>query len=247
MPLKDVLPLLSLENAKRVLCVQPHPDDNELGAGGTIAMLANRGSKITYLTVTDGSAGTQDPTITPEELAKIRYDEASRAARHLGASEFLWLGLRDGDVPEERELVRRILGVIRKARPDAILVPDPWLPYEAHRDHRLTGLATASACILGPFPHVKSDPEAPPHGVSMVGFYCTTRPNTWINVDATWHKKIEAVKMHESQFKQGWAMVSMYLEMKARELAKGRGFVRAEALKVLPPILLHFNVDAEGF
>ncbi len=247
MPLKDFLGVPRLDRAKRVLCVQPHPDDNELGAGGTIAWLASLDIEIVYLTVTDGSIGTQDPSISPERLAETRRGEAERSARHLGASQLLWLGYRDGDVPEERELTARIMGVIRQVKPDAVLVPDPWLPYEAHRDHRLTGLATAAACILGGFPHARSGPEAPPHSVPMVGFYCTTRPNTWINVDATWSRKMEAVRMHASQFPEGWAMISMYLDMKAREFAQGRGFTRAEALKVLPTILLHFNVDSEGY
>ncbi len=247
MPLKDILPVPSLESVASVLCIQPHPDDNEIGAGGTIAALTRHGVRVAYLTVTDGSAGTQDPTLAPEKLARIRYEEACRAARHLGVSELLWLGIPDNDVPEERELARLLLGVIRRVKPDAVLVPDPWLPYEAHRDHRLVGLAAANACMLSGFPLVKSEPDAPPHSVAMVGFYCTPRPNAWINVDATWQRKMEAVRMHASQFEEGWATFSMYLDMKARELARGRGFVRAEAFKVLPPILLHFNVDAEGF
>jgi len=39
----------------------------------------------------------------------------------------------------------------------------------------------------------------------------------------------------------------MYVDMKAREVAKGRGCARAEAFKVIPTILLHFNVDTEGY
>lgn len=247
MPLKDILPVPSLGSARRVLCVQPHPDDNELGAGGTIAMLAGRRANVVYLTVTDGCVGTLDPTLTPERLRLIRYEEATRSARHLGASELLWLGYGDGNVPEERDLLQRILGAIRRVRPDAVLVPDPWLPYEAHRDHRAVGLATANAAILSMFPHVRSEPDGPPHAVSMVAFYCTSRPNTWIDVDRTWARKMEAVRMHESQFKTGWGAFFLYMDMKARELAKGRGFLRAEAFKVLPPVLLHFSVDAEGF
>lgn len=247
MGLKDFLGVPGLERAKRVLCVQPHPDDNEIGAGGTIAWLASLGIEVVYLTVTDGCIGTQDATITPERLAEIRRTEAERSARHLGVSELVWLGYHDGDVPEERELAAAIMGVIRTVKPDAVLMPDPWLPYEAHRDHRLTGLATANACILSGFPHAKSEPHAPPHAVPTVGFYCTTKPNTWINVDRTWGKKMEAIKMHASQFPEGWTMFSMYLDMKARELAKGRGFARAEAFKVVPTILLHFNVDTEGY
>ncbi len=247
MPLKDILPVPNLEMARCVLCVQPHPDDNEIAAGGTIALLAERRAKIVYLTVTDGSVGTRDPDLAPDQLRLVRREEATHSARHLGASDMLWLGCEDGAVPDERELSRKILGVIRQVRPDAVLAPDPWLPYEAHRDHRVVGLAAASAAIMSEFPHVASDPGGPPHAVSMVAFYCTLNPNTWIDVDRTWGRKIEALMMHASQFGAGSGMFLMYLDMKARELAKGRGCVRAEAFKVLPTVLLHFNVDAAGF
>jgi len=247
MDLKDFLSVPRLETARRVLCVQPHPDDNEIAAGGTIAWLADLGVDVVYLTVTDGCVGTQDASITPEELAATRRAEAERSARHLGVSDLLWLGYHDGDVPEERELTAAIMGVVRTVKPDIVLAPDPWLPYEGHRDHRLTGLAVAGACILSGFPHARSEPHAPPHGVSAVAFYCTTRANTWINVDKTWHRKIEAIKMHASQVSQSWTTLFMYVDMKAREVAKGRGCARAEAFKVIPTILLHFHVDTEGY
>ncbi|MCR4401403.1 MAG: PIG-L family deacetylase [Firmicutes bacterium] len=247
MDLKDFVRVPRLDSAKRVLCVQPHPDDNEIGAGGTIAWLTDLGVEVVYLTVTDGCIGTQDPGVDPEALAERRRAEAERSARHLGVSRLVWLGYHDADVPEERELTTAILGVIRSVRPDVVLAPDPWLAYEAHRDHRLTGMATASACMFSGLPHATSEPPAPPHEVPAVGFYCTPKPNTWINVDRTWVKKMEAMNMHESQFSDGWMTFCMYLDMKARELARGRGFARAEAFKVVPTLLLHFNVDTEGY
>ena len=57
---------------KRVLCIQPHPDDNEIGMGGIIAKLASLGCEIHYLTVTNGDMGNRDVTATPEETAAQR-------------------------------------------------------------------------------------------------------------------------------------------------------------------------------
>ena len=75
MNIKDYLPIPDLEKCKSLLCVQPHPDDNEVGAGATIAKLARNGCKITYLTVTDGSKGTDNPEMRGARLAKIRRKE----------------------------------------------------------------------------------------------------------------------------------------------------------------------------
>ena len=58
MNLKDFFPLPDLESCQNLLCIQPHPDDNEVGAGATIARLTAKGCRITYLTVTDGRYGT---------------------------------------------------------------------------------------------------------------------------------------------------------------------------------------------
>ena len=57
MSLSHLAPIPNLLNAKRVLCIQPHPDDVDIACGGTLAVLADRGAHITYLTVTDGGAG----------------------------------------------------------------------------------------------------------------------------------------------------------------------------------------------
>ena len=43
-----------IRNAKKALCIQPHPDDIEIGMGGTAAALAARGCQLTYLTITNG-------------------------------------------------------------------------------------------------------------------------------------------------------------------------------------------------
>ncbi|HOP69974.1 MAG TPA: PIG-L family deacetylase, partial [Bacillota bacterium] len=72
---KDLLPIPNLLEAKSLLVVQAHPDDADVGAGATLARLSDAGARITYLTVTDGSIGTEDPSISREELARIRRRE----------------------------------------------------------------------------------------------------------------------------------------------------------------------------
>ncbi|MCC6956023.1 MAG: PIG-L family deacetylase, partial [Anaerolineales bacterium] len=57
MTLDTLLPIPDLFSARRVLCVQPHYDDNDIAAGGTIARLKSAGAEVVYLTVTDDLMG----------------------------------------------------------------------------------------------------------------------------------------------------------------------------------------------
>jgi hypothetical protein len=100
MNVRDYLPIPDLLKCKSLLCIQPHPDDNEVGAGATIAKLARSGCKVTYLTVTDGSKGTDDPGMSTSELAKIRRRETEDAAGLLGVSSLRFLDFEDGSYPE---------------------------------------------------------------------------------------------------------------------------------------------------
>ena len=126
---------------------------------------------------------------------------------------------------------------------------DPFLPYEAHPDHRKAGMAAVEACLFSMFPHFYSYGETQPsrelwtvHGVAL---YNTAYPNTFINVDDTWNLKIQSISAHKSQFSgQEFEMLKMYFEYKSKQLAKDKGFVYAEGFKVLTPALLHSNVDA---
>ncbi|MDI3299019.1 MAG: PIG-L family deacetylase [Bacillota bacterium] len=247
MRITDLVPVPDLLGMRRVLCIQPHPDDMEVGAGATVARLCRAGGRVRVVTVTDGGAGSADPAMSPAELAAVRRGEAEAAARLLGVAEMGWLGFPDGGELEEGAVRRALAREIRAFRPDLLLAPDPWLPYEAHPDHRLTGLAAAAAAILAAFPYALRSGEGPEprHEVQAVAFYGTAAPNTRVDVGETWALKLEALRAHRSQFPpETWPFVQAYFEGKAREIGAGAGCELAEAFKVLPPIALHFNVDA---
>lgn len=245
---KDLIPVPELLAMRRVLCVQAHPDDGEIGAGATVARLVRAGSEVVCLTVTDGGVGTEDASIIPSELVRIRRREGEEAARLLGVTQMIWLDFPDGGYLQLPAVREKIIEAVRRIHPDALLVMDPWLPYEAHSDHRITGLAAAEAVLLSGYPHACPQHLAgglAPHAPEAVAFYGTSRPNTFIDVTATWPLKLEALKKHESQFTpESLEMIGAYLTAKAREHAVGRGFELAEAFKVLSPIHLHLFEDA---
>ena len=228
---------------KRVLCVQPHPDDNEIGMGGAIAALTESGCEVHYLTVTNGDQGNLDSGATPEKTAVIRHAEAEAAGRHLGASHFHFLGHGDGTLSDVHGLSVEIAGVIRKVKPDAVFCPDPWLAYESHWDHIVTGRAVANAFMMSGRSHFPDNEK--PWRAEAIAYYFTANPNTVIDISNTFQRKFEAIALHKSQIDdQTLAMYRFYFEMKARELAQEKGFALGEGLKVLGGIHSHCFVDA---
>ena len=231
-----------ITKCKRILCVQPHPDDNEIGMGGTIAVLAKAGCEVHYLTVTKGDQGNLDKNATPEETAAIRRKEAEAAGGYLGAKFFHFLDYGDGTLNDPLGLSHKIARVIQEVRPDAVFGPDPWLMYESHLDHIVTGQAVSSAVnISGRNLGFGLEPVAD----IAIGYYFTANPNTVIDITGSFEQKFEAIALHKSQIDATtYAMFKIYFEMKGRELAQGRGFELGEGLKVLGKIHTHCFVDA---
>jgi bacillithiol biosynthesis deacetylase BshB1 len=119
-----------------VLVVGPHPDDQELGMGGTIARLAEQGHDVLLLDMTDGEP-------TPYGDPETRAKEAAEAARILSPdpSKFpdarpvrrVLLDLPNREVVHTIEARHKVAGVIRAHRTDVMFVPHPE---DAHPDHR---------------------------------------------------------------------------------------------------------------
>ena len=246
-PSFDVRALLAPPNiltAKRVLCIQPHPDDNEIGMGGTMAALKNLGCDLHALTVTDGSQGNRDRSATPEATKEIRRKETQEAGKHLGVSHFYFLDEPDGTLSDIVGLSEKIADVIRQAKPDVIFCPDPWLPYEGHYDHIVTGRAASNAFHMSGRQNLKSSAH-PPFGASAIAYYFTANPNTVLDISPFFEQKFEAIALHQSQMDfETLAMYRVYFQMKAADLAKGQDFVLGEGFKALSAIHTHCFVDA---
>src|ERR1700754_1188708 len=107
----------------RVLAVGAHPDDLEILAGGTLARLAHDGHEVVMCHATTGNRGSF--VHTAEEIAAIRLAEAGRAAEVIGA-EHVTLGLADCEVSAgDPEHKRRVVDLVRDARPDLIITHHP--------------------------------------------------------------------------------------------------------------------------
>ncbi|ASJ07806.1 diacetylchitobiose deacetylase [Thermococcus siculi] len=224
------------EGVKKILCVQPHPDDCELAIGGTLFKLAQTGKEITYLTLTDGSAGSRE--LSPEELKRMRRDEQKAAAEIIGVKRLLWLDYPDTRLPYSEEVRDEIIGIIRAERPDLILAPDPWLAYDVHPDHRRAGLLTGEAAFFSSLPSVG---DGEPWNVKLLGFYYTDNPNHIEDVTGVMKAKLRALKAHRSQFKADWNSWEVFVKSVARFYGGMAGFKYGEGIRILPTVLFHAN------
>lgn len=210
------------EGLERVLAVMAHPDDVDFGCAGTMATWVAAGIEVSYCLVTDGEAGGEDRDMPRSEMARIRREEQTAAAAAVGVTDLHWLGHPDGKVYVTHELRRDISRVIRKVRPQRVIVQNPgrnWMRiYGSHPDHMAAGEAALCAVYpdsRNPFAH----PELLEEGLEP-----WTVPETWIvmgpevnyYVDMTeqFASKVKALECHASQvggrddleeFLRGWA------------------------------------------
>ncbi len=226
-----LLPLPRIEESRNVLCVLPHPDDGELGAGGTVARLKSLGAKVTYALVTGGGAGIRGKS--REEAREIRKREQEKAAEILGIDEIRWLGYPDGGEYDVKDVRRDVDSLLEEIEPDLVVTVDPFLPYEMHPDHRICGTAVGQALLL--------DVEPPP----PVAFFFTAHPNQFVCVSEHWETKMKAIFTHESQFDGRTAkLIEEYFEAKGGLYGRKSGCEYAEGFKVLLPVMLHAFEEA---
>jgi LmbE family N-acetylglucosaminyl deacetylase len=242
------LPPIDLSQARTILAIQPHYDDNDLGAGGTIATLHQAGARILYLTVTDDQVGVRDPFLSFNQAETALRHEQDEAGRLIGVEHQYWLGYPDSGPIDPYTLRQDLIIAIRDLQPDVIFTVDPWLPYESHPDHVITGRAVSEAIGLYAYPRLKvhgeSQPQYQPHPLLAVVYYFTHTPNTHFDVTSTFDLKRKAVSRYRMQFTpEEIEQLVAQIEDQARTAAIGRGFEFAEPLKVLHPTQLHIQTD----
>jgi LmbE family N-acetylglucosaminyl deacetylase len=247
MKLEQVFPIPDVRTARVILAVQPHYDDNDFGAGGTLAGLAEAGVDVYYLTVTNDLVGVIDDQLSPQDATRQLRAEQNESGAAIGVKGHYWLDYPDAGPFDHFEVRRRIIQHIRILRPDFIFTVDPWTPYEAHTDHIHTGLAAAEATILYGFTRLTTDPEVDagyqPHDIKGIAFYHSWVPNIYFDITHSRERKHRALDAYKAQFAlEDFPMVHKSVELKERmhaESCSTPGCTHAEALKVLNPRLLH--------
>ena len=248
MTIETILPSPNIFEAKRILCIQPHYDDNDIAAAGILTQLSRNGAELFYLTATDDLMGVVDASLSNKEAADLLKSDQFAAGKIVGVKEQFWCGYPDAGEYNYFDLRRDFLKHIRMLKPDFVFAPDAWLTYEGHRDHIQTGLAAAEAVMFAGLTKIaSSDPAVDAayegHAIQGIALYFTREPNTIADISSTWEDKLAAVKCYEAQFDPaGMDQLIMALDMKSQQVAQGQSFARGEPLKVLHTSALHVGI-----
>ena len=231
-----------LPKFQKVLVVSAHPDDPDFGAGGSIARLADSGADVTYVIVTDGRQGGEDPAQKDSDLVAIREREQRAAAKVLGVKRIEFLGYKDGHLAPDLKLRRDIVRMIRKHKPELVITHIPGRVLDApmggsHPDHIAVGEATMAAV----YPDSRN-PRAfrgllkegyAPHVVNEVWIPYWTLGDYYVDISKTLDLKLAALKKHQSQVAKPGAEwdVDKWIRKRSRDIGKRGGYRYAESFK----------------
>ncbi len=190
----------------RILCIHAHPDDAEILAGGTLALLSDLGHAITIISMTPGDCGSAE--LPPDEIAAVRRGEAAAAAQVIGA-EYRCGEFRDLAIFNCDEARRKVTELLRWARPNLVITASP---IDYHCDHEATSILVRDACFGASAPNYETRADTPslalnaiPHlyfvdsisGVNRFGI--PIEPHFVVNVKSTFDVKRRMLAMHASQ------------------------------------------------
>lgn len=180
-----------------ILVLAAHPDDAELGAGGTIAAHVAKGRKVGVVDFTRGELGTRG---TPE----TRASEAAEGARILGLTVRENLGLADGFFRNDEAHQRKVIQAIRRYQPEIVLAN---AIHDRHSDHGKGAELAYDSCFLSGLVKIETEDE---HGNAQkawrpkaVYHYIQSQfiePDFIVDITAHWETKVNAVKAFKTQF-----------------------------------------------
>jgi N-acetylglucosamine malate deacetylase 1 len=221
-----------------LLVFGPHPDDIEIGLGGTVARHTAEGLVVGLCDLTEGEMSTNGTVAG-------RRDEAAAAARVLGAAWRENLRWPDGDIAATPAAIRSAVDLIRRHRPRTIAMPY-W--DDRHPDHVAASHVLRLAAFKSRLPRFVT--EADPWSPEWICYYFindSVTPSFVVDVSAHYARKREALDCHRSQFQPagGGAAPTRLTAPTFRRLIESRdaqfgalaGVEYAEGIVVREPIL----------
>jgi len=200
-----------------ILAIGAHPDDIEIGCGGTLAKYASYGHNIYLLIATNGGIG------------EIRKKEQQQSADILNAREVFWGGYFDTELEVNKESIMKVEATIKKIKPDSIFIN---FPDDTHQDHRHIAAITNSATR-----YIRN----------VLFYETPTtqnfQPNVFVDIGKDFLKtKIELLKAHESQVNRTNISGVSILEV-AQSAAHFRGVrARVEYAEAFQSLRLFINI-----
>ena len=180
-----------------ILVFASHPDDAELGAGGTIAKEVSRGKKVGIVDLTQGELGTRGS-------AEIRAREAARSAEILGLAVRENMGFADGFFVNDRQHQMELIRIIRKYRPKIVLAN---AVEDRHIDHARGSKLVSDACFLSGLVRISTQDDK---GVAQEAWrpklvyhyiqWKNLEPDFVVDITGFIEQKKEAIMAYSSQF-----------------------------------------------
>lgn len=193
--------------APTVLAFMAHPDDAEILCAGTLARLHRQaGYRVVIATATSGDGGSM--TRRPEQISRIRHDEAVRSAAMLDA-EYFCAGCMDLYVCYDRPTLARFVEILRRARPQIVITHSPQ---DYMVDHEMTSRLVRSACFGAPAPNVLTEAISPADAIAAIPhlyyadplegidiFGQPIEPDIVVDITSTIEIKTQMLATHASQ------------------------------------------------
>lgn len=176
------------------VCIGAHPDDVEIGMGGTVAAMVSRGLRVALVDLTNGEP-------TPHGTVETRAAEATEAARILGVEVRRTLSMPNRYLFDSVEARTELAEVIRELKPRMLFVP---YADDAHPDHVAAARICNGARFYSKF--TKTEMAGEPHYPARVFHYMAVhqrviaQPSFVIDIERTLERKMEALAAYESQF-----------------------------------------------
>jgi LmbE family N-acetylglucosaminyl deacetylase len=170
---------------ERILVLAPHPDDEVLGAGGSLNRYHKAGSEIMVVYMTDGSAA--DSNADAEKMIRVRFEETQTIARNYGFK-LMRLDYKDGALEVTDASVKAVMDILHEFKPGRVYLPS-FL--DSHRDHFTTNLILCE--VLKNSGSVNAE---------IFGYEISTNipfPNYAVDITDQFEKKTEMVFVYKSQ------------------------------------------------
>lgn len=196
-------------DVSKVLVLTAHPDDVDFGSAGTLARWAAGGIEIHLTVVTGGGAGGFSDEARGDDVVSRRRDEQRQAAEVVGIASVEFWDYPDGDLHVSADLLKKVVEVGRRVRPDLILTHHPERDYtsfqKSHPDHLAVGQAVTHAvypALENPYAYPELlEAGLEPHKLRHLWYFAQPEhlTNMAVEISSTVDTKIEALLKHASQ------------------------------------------------
>ena len=178
-----------MDSSLDILAFSPHPDDAELGCGGSLILAADAGLRVAIADLSEGEMASRG-------TAEQREREKQKATDLLGLCTRLSVGLPDTEIGTDPAHRLPVIQLVRETRPRIVLAPY-WK--DRHPDHAAAGKLVQEACF---FAGVSKVGEGQPHRAERVYYYMLHHPFTpsfVVDISSVWERKMAVVVAYRSQ------------------------------------------------